>query len=295
MAASVAPDVEGRKLRFIAYAACGMALVALPIVWFGKSEGNATLLTELQLQLLTSAILLGMPAVLLTAVRREKRTQAESRARQQEHPDRPWLWRDDWEQLVIRDEASFRRDWYWPALIGLAGLPALAALPIALRDRQPAALVATVVAAALLLWFLYMVVRRIKYGVSLCRLEAVPIVPGETFHGIVETSLARPPVEGFRVTLSFTVEHPEADSDGRTVQKRDVFWRHEQVVRTSTIGPRGIAVRVSSPIPLDPRSLSRRFVPPGHEKWWLDVSAAMPGINYASTFELPVFPRWDAA
>ena len=291
MGAMAASDVEGRKLRCVAYAASVIALIGLPIMWFGESNGNATFLTEFQMRLLMSAILLGMPAVLLTAARREKEMQAEIRARQHRHPDQPWLWREDWEHLAVRDAASFRRDWYWPAILGLSGLPALAALPIAVRERHPGVIVAVVVVVALLTWFLYRILRRVKYGTSLCRLEAVPIVPGATFRGIVETSLARAPADGFRVALSFTVEHPETDSDNRTVQRRVVVWRDEQVLRSSEIGPRGIAVRVSREIPPDPRSLLQRFVPPGYEIWWLDVSAATPGINYASTFELPVFPQ----
>lgn len=286
-----ASDIEGRKLRNVAYAAGVFALISLPIVWFGKSEGNPTSLTEFQSRLLVSAFLLGVPTVLLTAVRREQRTQAELRERQHHHPHQPWLWRDDWAHLAIRDEASFRRDWYWPLILGLAGLPALAVLPSAVRDREPGVIVVVVVVAATLTWFLYRALRRIKYGVSLCRLEAVPIVPGETFQGVVETTLARAPADGFRVALSFTVEHLESDSDGRIARRRDVLWKDARVVTNSEIGPRGIAVRVSCPLPLDPRSLCQRFVPPGQERWWLDISAATPGINYASKFELPVFSQ----
>ncbi|MBI4480662.1 MAG: hypothetical protein HY651_11625 [Acidobacteria bacterium] len=289
--AMAASDVEGRKLRWAAYAASVMALIGFPMVWFGKSDGNATFLSEFQMRLLTSAILLGLPAALLTAARREERAQAEFSARQHRHPGQPWLWREDWEHLAIRDEASFRRDWYWPAIIGLGGLPVLAALPSAVRYRHPGVILAAVVVVALLTWFLYRVLRRVKYGTSICRVEAIPIVPGATFRGVVETTLARPPADGFRVTLSFTVEHLETDLDNRTVQRRDVVWRDEQVVRSSEIGPRGIAVRVSCEIPPDARSLSQRFVPPGQERWWLEVSAATPGINYASKFELPVFPQ----
>src|SRR3990167_6335306 len=279
-----------RKLRAIAYAVTAFSGIALPIVWFGERTVNNTGLGERELRLLMTVVLIGIPGVLLTAARLEGWRQAESEARRERHPGKPWLWREDWASFAIRDEASFRRNWFWSAIVGLATLPVLAAAPNFVREPQPGPLVTLAVAGGVLTYMTYKGLRRLKYGTSLCRLEGIPILPGQAFRGAVETSVACPSPGGFRVELSYSVEYREHDSSrDTTVDVRKVIWKDEQIVHSTERGPHGVRVPFSWTLPVDPPR-PRLPLPPGKEQWWLNVSAATPGIDYSATFELPVFP-----
>lgn len=145
------------------------------------------------------------------------------------------------------------------------------------------------------------VVRRMrlaKFGDSHLVLEAMPARVGELLAGEVQTGIAAnaPPREGFRLTLKCIHRYERtrgSGSDRRTERHRDTLWQAEATSpghRTARL--RGLAVPVRFALPADQPASTLGGT--NGILWELTVAAAVPGLDYAATFELPVLPS-DAA
>ena len=134
---------------------------------------------------------------------------------------------------------------------------------------------------------LYQTLLRRKYGTSLCRIEHDPIPLGATFRGELEVRLREMPASGFSLRLA-CVRRTVSQGRNRSVHER-VLWQDEQVVAHGPMpAPHGMRVPFRFDIPFDcePTDLAN---PADSVVWKLDATADVPGIDYAATFELPVF------
>lgn len=208
-----------------------------------------------------------------------------------QHPREPWLWRPDWAARAVRDTSYAGTGCMW----GVAIFWTLVSLPIALMAlmgrQEPFFYLALIFPLAGLVMIgvaVHQTLRRSKYGLSVCRIDRLPIPLGGTFGAEIEAAIRELPPEGVLVQL--TCVRVTIVRTGRSRTKREsILWQDEQTLRHGMMpGPNGLRIPVRFAIPAD--------APPADEQdandrvvWRLQVSAEVPGIDYAATFELPVF------
>jgi hypothetical protein len=232
----------------------------------------------------------------LIALARGRRRLADVEAARAGHPDEPWLWRADWAAGRIEDSnrTTARFAWGFVALWNLVSLPAAYfGVRAALEEGNRAGLVALVfpvAGLALLVWAARISARLQRFGVSRLELETRPAATGRSLSGTVLAPLPLTPANGFRVVLSCIRRVTTGSGDDRSTSER-VLWQEEQQVpgrpsRTAQGMTTTVPVRFPIPpdaLPCDDRN-SRDTV-----LWRLEVSADVPGVDYASAFEVPVF------
>jgi hypothetical protein len=210
--------------------------------------------------------------------------------------DQPWLARTDWAAGEIRPSDT--------AIAPVLGVVALywniAALPLYLKLREViqqgqnlwvwGTLAFPIIGAALVLALAYLLLRARKFGESILQLASTPGVVGGQLAGVVRISKPVVAAEGFRLLLT-CVERTSSGDDTR----EEVLWQDERILmetmRDEASG--GTAVPVLFAIPYDceetSRTESKRNV-----TWQLKLSAKVPGVNYKSQFEVPVFKTSDS-
>jgi hypothetical protein len=220
----------------------------------------------------------------------------EQAALESRHPDRPWLWRHDWASGRIQD--SGRRSvvfaWIFAVFWNLVSLPAgYLGVQTALEKGEHAALLGLlfpIVGAGLLVWAIRASIRFKKYGSSHLQLSTIPGVVGRTLAGTVSVPGALVAAGDFLSTLSCVHQVTTGSGKSRSTSE-DVLWQEERRVQgVASRNPTGMVtnVPITFRIPSDLRpsdsSNTRDTV-----VWQLRVSAEMPGVDYDSTFEVPVF------
>ena len=209
-----------------------------------------------------------------------------------QHPNEPWLWRDDWAQRAVRDSSEIGGWCLW----GFAVLWNLFSLPIWFlvrwqwpMDTRSLLMAAFPVAGMLLLLMAaYQSLRRRKFGVSVCRIERLPIPLGATMRGEIDVRLRELPPAGFALRLACVRRTVTSSGKNRSVRET-VNWQDEQTVMHGAMpAPHGLRLPFRFDIPwecdpADPTDPSDEVV------WRLHVSAEVPGIDYQAFFELPVF------
>jgi len=220
------------------------------------------------------------------------------------HPAEPWLWRADWAQGAIEDTERKGRYslWAFAALWNVIAWPtAVLVVRAALGQGNRLALlgllfpvvgVGLVVAAVRATW------RERKFGTSVFDLATRPGVVGHGLAGTVRTATTVLPTEGFAVSLSCVNARTKGTGNSRSTTET-IRWQDEARVQGQrTSGGPGQGIVTTLPIrfripddvaPTDDADPSDRII------WRLRVSAAVPGIDYAATFEVPVFRTEETA
>ena len=207
-----------------------------------------------------------------------------------------WSTRPDWaEGLIQSDDVKHGSLAFWGA--GIWSVVALGALGAALLWGDVAWLVllgALPVAAAFIVGAVRLALRRRQFGESRLALARTPIAVGEKLEGEVRTGVPRNVQlrDGFTVTLRCVHRWEERTGSGdnrHTQVRRDTLWETQSMRpgRTPPGSPTWL-VPVNADLPADkpPASIDRAAE---GILWELEVAAALPGIDYHATFELPVF------
>jgi hypothetical protein len=208
--------------------------------------------------------------------------------------DEPWRARADWASgqisaagnaTVVAPVLAVVSVW-WIA----ASLPLVSVMPVLLRqaDSRWAWLTLLIPAAGLLpiSAFLHQFFAARKFGESVFQMASVPGVVGGQLAGVLRIPRVVRAVDGFRVTLTCVERQVRRKQEAQEV----ALWQDERLV-TATLGDElsgETAVPVLLAIPYEAcetsRPDSRRDI-----RWRLDVWARLPGVDYKSRFEVPVF------
>lgn len=231
----------------------------------------------------------------ITLALRGRRRAEDALAREARSPESPWLWRADWADRRITDTSrtSMWSAWAFAALWNLISLPgAVLATRSAIQGGQRAALLALVfplVGLGVVVWAVRATLRYRRYGISTLELGSLPAVVGHALEGTIRTPAGLNPAGGFREILSCI--RRETTGSGRDRSTWDnVLWQEEHRV-SSTAARLPVAFAIPrEAVPCDPVLAGDRVF------WRLDVIGDVPGVDYAATFEVPVFrtPASDA-
>lgn len=222
-----------------------------------------------------------------------RRISAALRAR---HPDAPWMWRADWAAGRIEDSnrSTLIAAWSFAGFWNLISLPAaFFAVRQALRDESYGVLFVLIfpaVGLALLVWAIRVTIRFRRFGVSRLELDAVPAPVGRTLRGTVFATGALEVPGGLRVILTCVRRVTTGAGKNRSTRER-VLWQEETRVQgRQTRSAEGMmtSIPVAFDLPADAEPCDQT-TPRNQVIWRLAVSAEVPGVDYASTFEVPVF------
>ena len=296
---SPAAPVTSRSTAF------GLGCTALFLVPFGAVGLGAALLAAWRAgqgnlheagSVLLFALVFGGVATggwrLLLLAHRKMRTEEKLKAR---HPDQPWMWRTDWASGRISDSSRMLlwSSWIFACLWNLVSWPsAVLAVRSALLQGNTAAFVAILFPLAgsgLLVWAVRNTVRHRRYGGSLLELSTIPGVIGHSLAGSIRVSNLLQPAEGFALTLSCLKRVAGSGKDDSSSET--ILWQEEQQIRGETTrdaGGMSTRIRVGFRIPADARATDSSN-PADQTIWRLSISAGVPGIDYQSSFDVPVF------
>jgi hypothetical protein len=241
--------------------------------------------------LILFAAMIGLVAWLISRTIRQMQERA---ALQTQHPTEPWMWRRDWADRSVRDEATIKTGFLWFFAFAwlLMSLPAVLAFrEQAERDRILLIFLALfpIVGVGVMIAATYQTLRRRKYGVSTCNLPRIPVALGSAFRGEVNVRLREQPPGGFQARLACIRRIVRSSGKSSSVHEH-VLWQDEQTVGSGAVMPAadGVRVPVHFAIPRDgePTDDSNRR---DSILWRLEVRADVPGIDYVARFTLPVF------
>jgi hypothetical protein len=236
-------------------------------------------------------VFLALLAIVAAAMVRTVQAGRARRALQRQHPNEPWLWRKDWAEGVVRGGGVVPLwfVWIFGCLWMLIAIPVLLQAKVSEHGPGRYLIYFPGVAVIVLCFAVFMTAKRIKYGVSLCRLERVPAPVGGTLRGEIQAGVRETPQNGFQLRLS-CVRRVVTGSGKSRSEREIVEWQDAQTVGTGHVmpGSEGARVPFRFDIPADCEPCDESD-PRNVVLWRLDVRADMPGIDYTSRFELPVF------
>ncbi len=282
-------------------AGCGM-LFLLPFIAVGIGAGIGTVVQAIRGQW-AQAGFLAMFAVMfggagigpLIAGRKGMRRAKEQESLEAAHPDEPWLWDQSWASGRITDSTSGKA--VMSGLFALAwNLVALPAGYLVLKDirqhgmsRAIVALLFPLVGLGLMVWAVRATLRYLKYGSSMLVLETLPGVIGREFAGTVTAHLALEPSEGFQVSLTCVNRVTTGSGKNRSTSE-SILWQDQRTIGETAWRREGGHTVIPCVIPL-PGDVQETAGRGSSDKivWTLTVSGAVPGVDYESVFEVPVF------
>lgn len=204
------------------------------------------------------------------------------------NPDKPWLWRRDWSEGIVRDDYSDDAAFYWifGTLLTLGGTWGLFA---AGRARQEIGVLITIgaftaVGVLFLVAAIRGTIRGSKFGETTCHLDHIPISPGGQIRGELQTRMPELPRDGFLFDIRCTQQRTGRHGTS------SFLWTGEQRVASAglALNPSGVRVPFSieipsTAVPTDETDPSVRIL------WTMSVFAHVNGVDFQAQFALPVF------
>lgn len=214
-------------------------------------------------------------------------------ALRERYPDAPWMWRREWASGQIRGSASLIMIFTW-CFAAFWNAIAWPVLPQILRqaDQKPLAwigLLFPIVGVGLIVWAATATLRAKRFGTGTLSLETLPGVIGGRFVGSVESGRPLPAGVHVRVRLACFRRVTTGSGKSRSTHE-SILWENETQIGPELIamGPRGSQIPVAFTIPSSCRPTDDERVN-NSVHWRLELSANLPGIDYQSYFEVPVF------
>jgi hypothetical protein len=294
---------RGRKLAFGCVAAFTLPffVAGASVLWMGiRSLRNGAPLVAWMTPTIIGAVFISIAALVFSMTFFGLRTTAAGIELRMRNPDKPWMWRKDWaDGAVVSNSNALSYAMLVFALIWNAiSIPAfVVVIERRLYRTSPIVLVVALFPLIGVLLFVsaaYKVLRAHKYGQSRVMLNHIPIPIGTRFTGEIVTRLKERPANGFVVALA-CVRRVTTGSGRNNTTTESVVWRDELRVNSASAIPTNDGLRIPFAFtppdeaePSDERVISNRVI------WRLDVSAEVPGIDFADSFELPVFQVGEA-
>lgn len=125
-----------------------------------------------------------------------------------------------------------------------------------------------------------------KFGISTLTIKDNAGVLGKTLSGTLRTSVELRPTGPYHVTLE-CLETYKTGNDAESKTRQRSVWKGSTSIAAQTASSiAGIPISVEIPIHL-PHSKPNAGL--GGIRWVLTVSAPMPGVDYKSSFNVPVY------
>jgi len=223
------------------------------------------------------------------------RSQVREAALRAAHPDEPWKWRDDWATGQVRSMGKSATWFFWGLAIlwNLIAAPTLIFLPEEIIENENYAallgLLFPLVGIGLIVVAVRKTIQRVKYGDCLFQMVRVPGTLGGEVTGTILFPRGLPNAESLNVRLSCVHSELQRTNKGSSTYE-EVRWQTEQsVIQLSPTGggaTQSAVVRFQVPYDVSPTG---RIDERNSVLWKLEANAAVPGVDFATSFEIPVF------
>ena len=209
------------------------------------------------------------------------------------HPDSPWMWNPEWASGQIRGSAKTVMIVAWCAALFWNAI-AWPVLPSILEQaaQKPLAwlgLVFPVVGIGIVGWAGLATLRARRFGTGTLTLETLPGVIGGRFAASVETGKPLPRDAAVVARLACVQRTTTGSGKSRSTHE-STLWQHETDLAPGQLlpGMRGTRIPLAFEIPAHCHPTDERF-PNQSVHWRVELRADLPGADYVSTFEVPVF------
>jgi len=276
-------------LFLLPFAGAGISVLSLGIRALEKHEANA--IAPLLAGFFFTAFSVSFFAIIFVATRNAARAAALRAGA----PDQPWLWRPEWSARRIPDQrrsAAFL--WIFAIFWNAVTIPvSFLVVREWTKQQNPLLLIALIFPAiglGLIIAATYTGLRRLKFGASVCTIDTVPIHRGHSFHGEIEMRGDAVPEDGYRLRLVCVRRVVHGSGKSQSIQETPLTQQETRVSAASVMRSPAGGVRIpfSMTAPTEGHACDIRN-PRDQVLWRLEAVAEMPGIDYAATFELPVF------
>ncbi|MBP1692059.1 MAG: hypothetical protein H6Q32_1411 [Bacteroidetes bacterium] len=272
------------------FCAIGMFLLYGSIISFQNGET-----TDAALMLAGALAFGGFGLGVLAVTTFGSRKQAREAALRSAHPREPWLWRDDWAAGRIRSAGKVKAWSFWGFAIlwNTISTPLLFFLPEEILEKENygalVGLLFPLVGIGLVVVAARKSIQQWKYGDAQFHMERVPGCLGGDIVGNLLFPHGLTTAESVNVQLSCIQSVRRRTSKGTSTDEH-VLWQTEQFTPRLTPGGQGSAQRamVKFRVPFD-ASPTGDVDENTWISWRLEVTAAVPGVDFATDFEIPVF------
>lgn len=211
----------------------------------------------------------------------------EHQAREQRSPHEPWRWREDWAagRIVSSNRNTMIFAWVFSLLWNGVAQAIWFVLPRELEKGNQAALIGLIfpmIGVGLLIWAVRAALRWRKYGVVTFELTTVPVPLGGELSGLITTPAPLVGARAVQLQLSCLRHETRGENSHDTLLWED----NKQLDAHALVAAGGIPVYFRLPregVPASPKQEA------SYVKWQLAVKAETEGVDFAATFELPVF------
>jgi len=276
----------------------GVGILAILVAMYRYVTGT----TDLTQTLLLIVFGLGFcivgvgPILFLRSARKKAEAEAQMQAA---HPDKPWMWREDWAVGHISSSNKFALAFVWGFAIvwNLISTPLLFVFRNGSVDNRAALIMLLFPAIGVLL--LLRAIRQSlvfrKFGVSDFVMASVPGVVGGKLQGSIYAAFDPQSERNAKLKLTCIHRTVTGTGDDRSVSEL-IQWQDERDLGPAEItpGPTGCIVPVLFHIPSDVAETDIRNMDNAIQ-WKLDIRADVPGLDYRAQFDVPVFRTKDSS
>ncbi len=207
------------------------------------------------------------------------------------YPDEPWKWRADWQNNTIKASNGPLR---WFATVfaifwNLVSLPLWFVIPAEVAKGNYEALIAVlfpIVGIGVIIWAIRSWRQYKIFGNSQLELRQTPIPLG----GMLNAKLILPEEVpgGTELKLTLNCIRKTQSSGSKKKTSENILWQTEQTIRIPDVTGRYTAIPIRIQIPVDQPPAVADTSQTGII-WRLLVDTDIPGVDYETSFELPVF------
>jgi hypothetical protein len=217
----------------------------------------------------------------------------QAHALEQQFPDEPWRWREDWAggRIISSNRNTMVGAWVFAILWNGISSMMWFVLPQELAKGNYAALLGLIfpaVGLGLLVWAVRATLRWRKFGIVTLELTRTPVSLGGELSGLISTAASLTDVREVKLQLA-SLRH---ERSGDKSSDRLLWEDRKQLDGAAFHATTGIPVFFRLPrdgAPTSPRQVG------DYVKWQLHVKAETAGVDFGATFELPVFGLVAAA
>jgi len=235
----------------------------------------------------------------LKLARRLVQESATEETRRAQFPDQPWKWKKEWQVPYIESDAGAGAAglWVFAVLWNAMSIPAAwIILHDAHREKAANLILLFPLVGVLVLWgAIYQTIKWRKFGRTRFVPSTMPGAIGGYLGGVIEVPARVMPEADATLTLK-CVRRVATGSGKNRSTKESVLWeREESIARDKWItGAGGTRIPVLFYIPADCTATddSNRN---NEVVWRLAASAAVPGVDFATQFKVPVYATGETA
>ena len=211
-----------------------------------------------------------------------------------EHPEQPWLWREDWSRgrANSKTKSNMITAWAIATVWMLVSSPMLFVVTKEQLQQQPKIYFIMLFPAFgvfLLVRAVRETMRWLEFGKTCFEMATVPFVVGQSVRGTIQARFSHLPKHGVQVKLSCIHRIVTGSGKNQSTQEK-IVWRDEKLVPPEMLcaGPIGTGIPVEFSVPAD--AMPTNGANPRAAIFWLiEADADVPGVDYQDVFEVPVF------